>query len=310
MSKTIYVVFGANGFVGSHVVDRLAQDPDIEVRAFDRFTNGPQFSIKPNIQVIKGDIFDDEDTVSVLVGADYVVHSFSATTPFISDRDPYIDIQKNLLRSVQLFEQCVDAEVGKVAFISSGGAIYGTATSPRGAAEDTVPAPMSPYGICKLAIEHYLDYFKHKHGLNYTAYRLSNPYGPRQAFKQNQGVIPAFLGKIERDEPIVIYGDGQSSRDYIYIEDAAKMIVDTFRESTRHTVYNIGSGHQTSLKTIIDSLRDIYHKDFKVEYEEVPKTFAQRTDISMDRFIDEFGAPETTDFATGIKKTLEYRHNS
>ena len=233
-----------------------------------------------------------------------LIHCFSATNPFISDQNPYLDIEM-LRRSVEIFEKAIENGVKKIVFISSGGAVYGSAQHFGDAAETTTPAPKSPYGIAKLAIEHYLEYFKVKHETDYVVYRLTNPYGPRQAMKRNQGVIPAFLDNIMNDREVVIYGDGSSSRDFIYIEDAVKMIGQTFFKDTSHAVYNIGSGKQTTLNEILDALKAITGKDIAVTYAEEPKTFLKSTNVDVNRFVEEFGELVLTDMHTGIKKTIQ-----
>lgn len=303
MNKPVYLILGANGFVGSYLVEQLARKRGVKVRAFDSFNRDPQFEVNDRIEIIKGDMFSNRSLRAAVKGATYVLHSFSATTPFISDNDPYADITRNLLRSVQLFEMCVKAGVKKVGFISSGGAVYGTTAEKKVVDEDDAPLPVSPYGINKLAIEHYLEYFKRKHGLEYVTYRLTNPYGPRQVMRHKQGVIPIFFNKIMQDEEITVFGDGSMSRDYIYIEDAIKMMVTSF-ERGKHTLYNIGRGEQTSLNDIIDELRGLLHKDVRVAYKEAPKTFLQRTDVSIDRFCEEFGCPKFVSLHDGISKFI------
>jgi len=305
MQKTpTYLVIGANGFVGSHIVDKLAEQ-GVRVRAFDRFSRAPQFREHPNIEVIKGDFFDDNALRSAIVGVDYVLHSFSATTPFISDSNPYIDITDNLMRSVKIFDICASEGIKKIGFISSGGAVYGSLAEQKVATTEDDPAlPVSPYGINKLAIECYLEYFKRKHGTDYVVYRLTNPYGPRQIAKNKQGVIPTFLERIKKNEEITIYGDGTTSRDYIFCEDAAAMITNSFMRDTKHSLYNIGSGKQTSLNEIIDALRELVPGDIKVTYADEPKTFLHRTGVNVERFVTEFGQPQLTSLHDGLTAVL------
>jgi UDP-glucose 4-epimerase len=302
-----YLVLGANGFIGSHIVDQLAAKENVTVRAFDRFSRDPQFIDKPNVEVYKGDIFDAESVAKALEGVDYVMHSFSATTPFISENDPYIDISQNLTTSVKIFELCVKANVKKISFISSGGVVYGLAAEKGIVHETDAPLPVSPYGINKLAIEHYLEYFKRKQGLQYVVYRLTNPYGPRQYAKNNQGVIPTFLNKVRNDEELVILGDGNASRDYIYIEDAVRMMVDTFEQPNQHNIYNIGSGQETSVNQIIDGIKSLNpDKDIRVKYTEAPKTFLTKTQVSIDRYVSEYGQPALLSLGEGLTKTVNF----
>jgi UDP-glucose 4-epimerase len=294
------LIIGANGFIGSHLVDELVEQ-NYMVRALDRYSRPPQFGSSGNVKVFKGDVFDDDVVSKALENIDYVFHAFSATTPFTSDSDPYSDIDRNILRNVQLLEKIVSAHVKKVVFISSGGVVYGHIAEERAAKETDAPNPVSPYGISKLATEYYLAYFNRKYGLNYIIYRLTNPYGPRQITHNNQGVIPLFINKIQSGEKIIIYGDGNSSRDYIYIRDAAQMITNTFSRETQYAVYNIGSGHQTTLNSIIATIEKITGHKAKLEYKEAPKTFLRKTMISTDRFHHEFMLKSETPLEEGLR---------
>lgn len=306
MQNKTYLVLGGNGFIGSHFVDVLASDSSNDVRAFDRFSKEVQFITKPNVHILKGDIYNEKEISDALNGVDYVIYAFSATTPFTSDNDPFLDITNNIQNSVKIFKLCSEANIKKVGFISSGGAVYGTAAEKGVVSEDDAAYPVSPYGIGKLAIEHYLEYFKRKEGLEYVVYRLTNPYGPRQHTKNNQGVIPAFINNINEGKPIMVYGDGSASRDYIYIEDAARMIIESFEKPNNYPVYNIGSGQETSLNEIIDTLRQIF-KDRTVEvtHNDAPKTFLTKTQVNVDRFQNEFGTPSLTNLYDGLTKTIK-----
>lgn len=306
MSSKTYLILGSNGFIGSHLVDSFSGDEGTTIRAFDRFNREPTFLQRPNVEVVKGDIFNEQDITAALEGVDYVIHCFSATTPFVADADPFKDITDNIENSVKIFSLCSQANVKKVGFISSGGAVYGTAAEKGIVSETDAPLPVSPYGIGKLALEHYLEYFKRTEDLEYIVYRVTNPYGPRQHTKNNQGVIPAFINKIMDGEPITVYGDGSTSRDFIYIEDAARMITDSFEKSNKYPVYNLGSGRETSLNEIIGILKEVLrHKDIQVNYREAPKTFLAKTQVNIRRYTEEFGQPELTSMANGLRLTLE-----
>lgn len=297
------LVLGANGFIGSHLVDELVAQ-GFYIKALDHFSQSAQFNKHDNTEIIKGDIYDDVTMARLLEGVDFVIHSFSATTPFTADADPYSDISLNVLRNIQLFEKSVEAGVKKVVFISSGGAVYGRVAEQNDISELATPSPVSPYGIGKLTTEYYLDYFNRKYGLNYVVYRLSNPYGPRQVTKHNQGVVPAFMRKMLNNEEITVIGDGSSSRDYIYIQDAARMIVKSFEKASQQ-LYNLGSGRQISVKQIIAELQKVMKvKEPLINYIEEPKTFLKHSNLNVSRFQNEFGLSAETDFETGLQKTL------
>ena len=297
------LVLGANGFIGSHIVDALAA-ADYKVRAFDRFGTPEQFQTADNVETVRGDLYDEMTLTSALENIDYVFHCFSATTPYSSDRDPVSDVEKNLLPSIKIFEQCVQAKVKKVVFISSGGAIYGPIAEEKPASENDAASPVSPYGVNKLAIEGYLAYFKRKHGLEYVAYRLSNPYGPRQVTRNNQGVVPTFVEKISRGEEVTVIGNGTTSRDYVYIGDIGSMIAGSFAQA-KQSIYNLGKGEQASLNDIIAALTDILKKEPIVKYVEEPKTFLKHAGISTERFEKEFDMSAETSLQAGLARTVE-----
>ncbi len=297
------LVIGANGFIGSHIVDKLVEAGYL-VRAFDRFSREPQFNSSKNIEIIKGDFFDDMAVSRALKNIEYVFHSFSATTPSTADSDPYTDVSSNLLRNIQLFEKSVEAGVNKVIYVSSGGAIYGNIAEDKVVSEDDAPDPVSPYGIGKLASEHYLAYFKRKHGLDYVSFRLSNPYGPRQVTKNSQGVVPLFINKMLNNEEITVIGDGSSTRDYIYIEDAASMMTAAF-QSAEHHIYNLGRGKQTSINEIVSTLKELLNKEPIILNVDEPKTFVKHTNISIVLFENEFNPQKYTDLKSGLVLTID-----
>ena len=296
------LVIGANGFVGSHLVDELAE-AGYKVIAFDRFSSPQKFHKNDNIKVLPGDIFDDGAIRRSLKNVDYVFHCFSATTPFLSDTDPYADITLNILRNVQLFEQFVAAGIKKALYISSGGAVYGSISEKSSAKETDAPSPVSPYGIGKLGTEYYLTYFKRKFGLKSISYRLTNPYGPRQVTNKNQGVVGTFIDKIKNNQEITVFGN--SSRDYIYVRDATKMIVNSFTRSTKHSVYNIGSGQQIHLDDLITTIEDALNIKAKINRVDPPKTFLRKSQVSIDRFKNEFGEVRITELQKGILRTIK-----
>lgn len=302
---TTYLILGANGFVGRHVVDELAKDSEVKIKALDRYNKPPQFNGSENIEIVKADIFNESDIAAALSDVDVLVHCFSATTPYTSDINPHLDMTDNVINSIKIFEMCVDLEIQKIVFVSSGGAVYGTTNEIGEVDELSVPRPVSPYGIGKLTIEHYLDYFKRKSGMEYTVFRLTNPYGPGQQLNHNQGVIPAFIDCFKKRQDVTIYGDGTMSRDYVFIRDAASMMVQSIKTRCKHNTYNIGSGKQTSLLEIVDALQNIFGEKIGIEHKDTPKTFLKKTPVSIKRYEDEFGPHSLTKLRSGLIETID-----
>ncbi len=304
------VVFGACGFIGQHLVKALATVSENQIIAFDRFSdyentlNNPFVNFK-NVKIVPGNFFNRTDVMNVLENTDYVFHLVSSTNPVSSSNDPFIDIDTNIKSSIELFELCVEYNIKKIIFPSSGGTIYGDIDSLQ-ISEEIVPKPRSPYGISKLTIEHYLRYFKHISNLNYIVYRIGNPYGPGQNIFGKQGVIPIFMHKFLLQEPITIYGDGTMIRDYVYIDDLINMIVKSYDKDNQFSEYNLGSGQGHTVNELINSIEK--HTGYSVgsKHIDVPLTFVYKSVLDINRFVQEFNIRPTVSLDEGIKRTWQY----
>lgn len=299
------LVLGANGFIGSHLVDELVNE-GYEVRAFGRFQSSEtKFNNDKRIEVYPGDYLNRSDIEEALKGIDFVFHFISTTTPATSEDEPLIDIETNVRASVELFQLCVEEGVKRVVYASSGGAIYGNNASTV-YKETDITLPVSPYAIGKLTIENYLRYFHVKHSLEYTVFRIANPYGERQPFWRKQGVIPIFLEKVYNDAPLTVLGDGSMVRDYIYVKDVAKMIVATLARQPLHSVYNLGSGSGHSVNELISTIESVAEVVVKRHTQPVPATFMHTAVLDIQRYTDEFNIQPETSLEDGMTSTYQY----
>lgn len=308
MSKI--VVFGAGGFIGQHLVQKLAESPENTIVAFDRFSKykvglDQPFEGLENVQVVVGDFFNRDDVASALSSEAYVFHMISTTNPATSNNDPFIDIDTNVRSSIELLQLCAEKGVKKVIFPSSGGTVYGDIDSDM-IGENIVPEPRSPYGIGKLTIENYLRYFNFTTGLDYVIYRVANPYGPGQNIYGKQGVIPIFMHKFLEEEPLTIYDDGSMIRDYIYIDDLINMVVGSFAEANKHAVYNLGSGKGVSVNEVVDAIETCTNHIAEKTRIDTPSTFIHKSVLDTKRFIEEFNIHPTTNLEEGVAKTWDY----
>lgn len=299
MAKSLVV--GANGFIGSHLVDSLVADGH-QVTAFDRFSSQePSFSSN-GVRLFRGEFLSRSDLESAVQGQDHVFHFLSTTNPATAESDPTLDIRTNVAQTVEMLESCVAAGVGHVYFASTGGAIYGQQGKAEYSENDRA-LPVSPYGIGKLAIEHYLHYFAAKHGLDSTTLRISNPYGTRQKANRKQGLIPIALRQIALGLPVVRFGGGSMVRDYVYVEDLVQMITPFVGVKTEYDLYNLGSGVGYSVNQIFDSLRRVTGSDFAIEQRPIPKTFVDKVVLNTGRFAAEFGTRPQSNLDDGIAST-------
>lgn len=300
VAKTL--VIGANGFIGSHLVDALAGNGH-QVFAFDRFRADGANPMRSRATTIVGDFLSRSDIENAVSGQDYVFHFLSTTTPATAENDPTLDLRTNVTQTVELLEACVAASVKHFYFASTGGAIYGSQGKSHYFESDRA-LPISPYGIGKLTIENYLSYFRAKHGLNSTVFRISNPYGSRQRVNRKQGLIPIALRQIALDQPVVRYGDGEMVRDYIYVNDLVAMIAKVVGRTPKFDVYNMGSGQGHTVNEVLESLRRVTEKDFEIIEKPKPATFVDEVILDTGRYLEEFGESPLTPLDEGVKKTF------
>lgn len=296
------LVIGGNGFLGSHLVDALAERGH-RVTAFDRFSSEPLYAAQGVTRVV-GDFMNRAELSDALAGQQNVFHFLSSTTPATSEDDPILDVHTNLAGSVTLFELAVEAGARRVFFASTGGAIYGDQPAER-ITENTLPLPISPYAIGKQAIEGYLRYFHRRHGLESVSFRISNPYGPRQHPNKKQGVIPIFLQRIAEGLPITVLGDGTMVRDFVYVEDVARMVAETVDGVPAHPVYNIGSGHGATVNDVLALAREVTGREVSVQYAPRPVTFVDRSVLDVGRYVAEFGQSASVSLREGMERTWQ-----
>lgn len=243
------LVLGGSGFLGSHIVDKfLSEKHDVTVYDLypERFRRSPR-----GIKFFTGD-FGNVGALSELIatGFDSVIHCVSTTTPKSSNESPEFDIQSNVIGTLNLLDICVRHGIGKLVFLSSGGTIYGNIGEAELVDESHPVRPMCSYGVSKLAIEHYLDVYKHLRGLDYVALRLSNPYGERQSPLRALGALTVFLHRILKRQEVEIWGDGSVTRDFIYVGDVADAVY-LATVNPISGIYNVGTGTGLSLRDIL-----------------------------------------------------------
>jgi UDP-glucose 4-epimerase len=251
------IVTGGAGFIGSHVAEALCAKGH-EVAVVDNLWNqggGRREFVPPNCPFYQMDIRDEG--IARVFGEfrpDMVVHHAAQHSVAISAREPEHDASVNILGLLNILRNCVRNETRKIVFASSG-ATYGS-PDVLPITEDTPQHPLSPYAVTKLASEGYLRFFRDEHGLDFTALRYANVYGPRQDPNGEAGVISIFLGKFLRGEGVRIDWDGLQTRDYVFVEDVAQANVRAL-EAGSGQCYVIGTGVRTSVNQIYEALCNV-----------------------------------------------------
>ena len=257
--KRILVTGGA-GFIGSHVADAFVKLGH-EVAVVDNLSSGRRKQVPAAAQFYPYDI-KSQETFDLICRwqPQVLVHHAAQMSVRISVDDPVMDAQENILGSLNLFQAAARAKAGKIIFASTGGAMYGD-QAPVPAREEDRAQPECPYGIAKLAVEHYLHFYQREHGIIPVRLRYANVYGPRQNGLGEAGVVAIFIEKLLADEQPVINGDGLQTRDFTYVGDivAANLLA---LDYPREGIFNIGTGRETDILTTYLELQEILGSSF------------------------------------------------
>jgi UDP-glucose 4-epimerase len=228
------------------------------VTVFDRFPD--HFSqnlghLRGRVRLEAGEFANRDSLARALENQDLVYHFICSTNPAESWNDPNIEIRENLINTIQLCELAGELGVKKIVFPSSGGAVYGSQMEPLN--EGIVPRPFTPYGITKLATEHFLNYFSMKEGLAFDIYRIGNAYGPRQPVHRPQGVLAVWMWNLLNGRPLQVYGDTETRRDYVYIKDVAFLMTHSLKDLTASGLFNLGTGVGTSTLGLLEIFKSL-----------------------------------------------------
>jgi UDP-glucose 4-epimerase len=229
----------------------------------------------------------------------------SSTNPSSSVGSAVIDAQQNLMSSLELIEVLKGNQEVKLVFVSSGGAVYGHPLS-LPITESHPTNPVSFYGVGKLAVDKYLHAYAVNSHLRYTTLRLSNPFGPHQVNTRGQGLIPTIIESALLGKKMTIWGDGNSTRDYVFVDDAAQAVLQTLLYSGDNKTFNIGSGVGTSILDLISHVERITGKRVPLEFEKsrVFDAPANVLDVSLAK--DLLSWSPSTSLIDGLEKTIRW----
>jgi UDP-glucose 4-epimerase len=248
------LVTGGAGFIGSHVAEAFLAEGH-EVMVLDDLSSGRKENVPDGARFVLADIGSPTAAEAVRTFRPHVLdHHAAQINVRASVADPVADARANILGTLNLLEACREAGVGKVLFASSGGAGYGE--QERFPADETHPMrPVSPYGCAKASVELYLGFYAAQYGLDYTALRYSNVYGPRQSPHGEAGVVAIFSQRLLKGLPAVINGDGGQTRDYVHVSDVAKANVLALSKGSRMGI-NIATGVEADVNFLFRTLRE------------------------------------------------------
>jgi UDP-glucose 4-epimerase len=295
------LIFGGTGFIGSNLCQSLLKQGH-KVRILDRTMKKMDFN-SSGIEFIEADFVQVHDFKQFLQGIDIVYHFISTTVPASSNTNKVFDISSNVCTTLRLLDDIVKSSVKKVVFLSSGGTVYGQSEI-NPILEDYPTNPICSYGIQKLTIEKYLYYYHHEYGLDYQIIRLANPYGRGQNGKNGQGVIPIFIHKILQGEEIQIWGDGLTTRDYIYIDDVIDAICLLQEYSGSNKILNLGSGQGSTLIEIVNVISEETNKEPNILFLEARSIDVKTNVLDISKITQELNWRPEKKLRDGIRQML------
>jgi UDP-glucose 4-epimerase len=293
------VVTGGAGFIGSHVVDALAERGD-EVHVLDDLSKGLRRNVAPAATLHVADI-RDADAVFDSARPDVVLHLAAQADVRVSVERPDHDAEVNVLGTLRVLE-AARRHGAQVVFASTGGAIYGECDGP--ATESAPRRPLAPYGTSKLCGEEYLATWNRLYGTAHVSLRFGNVYGPRQEPHGEAGVVAIFMGILRDGGTARIYGDGRQTRDYVYVGDVVRAVLAAIGRDG--AVYNVGTGAETSVLELYDAIQQAAGVRRAAEHAEPRAGELQRSVLDISLAAGELDwAPEHT-LADGLRETWRW----
>ena len=300
------VVTGGAGFIGSHIVDAYVAGGH-EVVVIDSLWShggGRRENIPAGVSFVHADIRDDSiHKVFKEFKPEVVSHHAAQHSVAIGSRDPKYDAEVNVIGMLNVLEAAVKVKARKVLFASSAATYGDVDTMPVD--ESSPQRPVSPYGITKMVTEHYLRFFKADHGLDFTAFRYGNVYGPRQDPNGEAGVIAIFLGKFLQRQGVRIDWDGEQTRDYVYVGDVVRANVLGLTQGSGE-IFVIGTGKKTSVNEIYRAMVEVTGFEAPVTHAPRRPGDAREVYFSPKKAKKELGWEAQVELVDGMRRTYHY----
>lgn len=302
------LVTGGAGFIGSHLVDQLlAQNHQVVV--LDNLSTGKMENLPPGndrLQIEKGDICCRQTVDQITRGCDAIVHLAAVASVHASVEDPCGTHQVNLVGTLNLLEAARNNNIKRFVYASSA-AVYGN-TEVVPVSENTHLKPLTPYAADKLAGEYYIDFYRRQFGLKPIMFRFFNIFGPRQdPSSPYSGVISIFLERAMSGRPISVFGDGEQTRDFVYVADLVRLLEQAVT-MTRNIAepMNVGNGDQTSLKQLLAVIEEFAGRPLEVSHY-APRPGDIRYSCADNRRVKEqMSYSHEYSVAEGLKRTWEW----
>jgi UDP-glucose 4-epimerase len=299
------LITGGAGFIGSHLAERVLAGGG-RVRVLDNLSTGKRenLPVHPQLEFVQGDIRDRSLVAGSVRGMDAIVHLAAVASVQASVDDPMGTHETNFDGTLSLIEAARSAGVKRIVYASSA-AVYGdTAILP--VSESVATSPLTPYAADKLAGEHYLGFYHRKYGMQTTAFRFFNIYGPRQdPSSPYSGVISIFVDRLRAGAPVTLFGDGRQTRDFVYVGDLAMLLARAISETAAFgQVMNVGRGIECSLLELLTAMERLTGRKMERIHEAARVGDIVRSCANVERLRSLLGAVPQTPIADGLRQLL------
>lgn len=305
MNNILFI--GGAGFIGSNLIKSFTDKTNYSIFVLEPpYANTLRLSMyNDKISLLKGLISDFESLKKHIEDnkINKIVHLVSKLIPGSNFNDYNNELENIIIPTIKLTNLCSEMNIMFIYF-SSGGTVYGNSIQEKLSESESL-APISYYGISKQMIENSILFEHRTKKLDFLIIRPSNPYGPGQALFANQGLISTSLGKIKNNEPIIIWGDGNSIRDYIYIDDLSNIFFNLIENKIKNEIINLGSGVGHSINDVITIFKDTVLERFEVKYEKSRNVDVSKMVLDIKK-LQSLSKINFTPLEVGIKKFYEY----
>lgn len=299
------LVTGGAGFIGSNIVDELIEKKH-KVVIVDNLATGNIKNVNKKAKFYKVSVCDKKkiDEIFKKEKIDIVIHHAAQLDVRKSVEDPCFDADVNIKGALNILEACKNTKVKKIIFASSGGTIYGECGT-KAPDEKSFANPLSPYGVAKLSVEHYIKAYSALYGLKYTILRYANVYGPRQDVNGEAGVVAIFIGRMTANKDVFIFGNGKQLRDYVYVKDVVSANIKSLTKGNNEII-NIGTQKTFSVNQLVKELSVI------TSYKNKPIFKPKRNGELFKSFLNISKAKKVLNWEPkvsikeGLKNTVEY----
>ncbi|MHC5349209.1 NAD-dependent epimerase/dehydratase family protein [Metapseudomonas furukawaii] len=307
MPDSPILITGGAGFIGSHLADALLARGHA-VRVLDNLSTGKRDNLaldNPRLELIEGDVADAALVARAMAGCKGVAHLAAVASVQASVDDPVATHQSNFIGTLNVCEAMRQKGVKRVLFASSA-AVYGQNGEGRAIDEDTPKSPLTPYAVDKLASEQYLDFYRRQHGLEPAVFRFFNIFGPRQdPSSPYSGVISIFTERALAGTPITVFGDGEQTRDFVYVGDLVQVLVQALEQDWLEVgAVNVGLNQATSLKELLAAIGDVLGGLPPITHAEARAGDIRHSRANNARLLLRYDFPKPTPLREGVARLL------